>query len=162
VLGSLEFTDARSLNRPLQRSHPASASKVRWRLEARDIVTDPVPDRKTRRRNGTVNVGGQKETIARLRVIEAIAMGGRITDSRSEGVDIKKRTERGDGLAAPSRFRLYLEAANVAQSTGLEKSGLPNLEAVGTVTRDSRKTISTGKSPQRRMGHYLLKPSRSQ
>jgi hypothetical protein len=134
---------------------------VRWRIEARDIVIGLVPGRKTWKRNGTIDIGGENE-IELLRVTEVIATRGRSTDGRSKGIDIKKGTESGDGLAALSSFRLHLGTANAAQSTESGKRGLPNPEAAGTVIRDSRKTMSTGKSPQRRVGHCLLKPSRSQ
>jgi hypothetical protein len=139
----LELIGARSFTCPLRRPH--SESKVRWRVAARDIVTGLVPGRKTRRRNGTVDIGGEIEMIETQRVFEDIAMGARTTDGRSKGIDIEM-TKSGDGLVAPSRFLLHHKTANGAQSTGSETTGLLNPETAGTVSRDSRKTISTGKS----------------
>lgn len=100
--------------------------------------------------------------IERLRVFEGIVTRARITSGRSKGIDTRKEIKSGDGLAAPSRFCLHLETANGAQTTGSDTTGLPNLETVGTVSRDFRKTTSTGKSLKRGMGHYLLKPNHFQ
>jgi hypothetical protein len=111
------LTGPRSLSRPLvQRPH--SASKVRWRLEARDTPADLVPGLKTQRRTDTVHIGGEIEMTERLRVFEDIATRDRTTNGRTKGIDIKKEIESGDGLVAPSRVRLHLEIAKGAQNTG--------------------------------------------
>jgi hypothetical protein len=100
--------------------------------------------------------------IETLTVIEAIIIVGRDTNGQSKEINTRKGIKSGDGLAVLSRFRLALGTANAAQGTASEKSGPLKLEAAGTVSPDSLRMMLTGKSLQRRVGHYLLRPSRSQ
>jgi hypothetical protein len=100
--------------------------------------------------------------IETLTVIEAITIVGRDTNGQRKEINTSKGIKSGGGLVVLSRFRLALGTANAAQGTASEKSGLLKLEATGTVSPDSLRMMLTGKSLQRRVGHYLLRPSRSQ
>ena len=83
--------------------------------------------------------------VEKLRVIAVIAMRDKIMDGQRKEIDIKKGIERGDAPAAPTRFHLLPRTVNASTEVG--RNSLPNPEAPGTVIRDSRKMMSTGKSP---------------
>ncbi len=129
----------------------------------RETLVGLVRGRKTQGTNGTVDIGGENGMTKTRPVIEAITMEARSTAGRSKGMDTRKGIEGADGLVALSRFRRPLGTAIAAQGTEPGKSGLLiKPETAGTASRDFSKMMSVGNSLQRRVGHYLRKPSHSQ